>query len=200
MSRHPRECQNYALPITTDSVDCPIQFMGVFRHYELFHFSISILGLIFALLHFLGLLSTHHAVTIENKTLLPLARQLPQYLIFSRADNTVKGYMTAYRKWEKWSLTFALKTLPANPTSVALFILSQIEMDVKYSSIKGFFYGIKYIHKVNNFVDPTRHGLVASMFETAHRLCRNAVRKKLPLLSRTFNFCTKVCWKTLSLD
>ena len=89
--------------------------------------------------------------------------------------------MTAYRRWEKWSIKFEINSLPANSTSVAIFILNQIQMDRKFSSIHSFYYGLKYVHKTNNLIDPTLHNLVISMFEAARRLCKRTVTKKKPI-------------------
>ena len=123
----------------------------------------------------------HHHVTVENNNLLHLAQQLPSYLIYGREENTIKTYMTAFTKWQQWSSSLELATLPANPTSIALCILNQIQMDVKYSSIHTFYYGIKFIHKQNGLSDPTRNILVINMFEAAHRLCMKGVKKKKPI-------------------
>ena len=123
----------------------------------------------------------HHRVTVENNHLIHLAQQLPNYLIYAREENTISTYMTAFRKWQQWSSSLELATLPANPTSIALCILNQIQMDVKYSSIHTFYYGIKFIHKQNGFSDPTQNILVVNMFEAAHRLCVKGVNKKKPI-------------------
>ena len=122
----------------------------------------------------------HHRVTVENNHLIHLAQQLPNYLIYAREENTISTYMTAFRKWQQWSSSLELATLPANPTSIALCILNQIQMDVKYSSIHTFYYGIKFIHKQNGFSDPTQNILVVNMFEAAHRLCVKGMNKKKP--------------------
>ena len=104
---------------------------------------------------FLGLLMAHHRVTVENNHLIHLAQQLPNYLIYAREENTISTYMTAFRRWQQWSSSLELATLPANPTSIALCILNQIQMDVKYSSIHTLNYGISL--SISRMVFPTQH-------------------------------------------
>ena len=118
----------------------------------------------------IGLISEHQVISVENYGLLPLAKNLANYTVFMREDNTIKTYMSAFNKWGNWAKMLSLKVLPANSTSVTLFILSKIQMGEKFPSIQSFFYGIKFIHKTNGLNDPTENYLVKNMYEAAHRL------------------------------
>ena len=40
------------------------------------------------------------------------------------------------------------------------------------------FYAIKWVHNINNFVDPTENGFVKSMLEAAKRLRSQPVKRK----------------------
>ena len=71
--------------------------------------------------------------------------------------------------------------LPAEPVSVALCILSQIQLGKSYPSIRSMFYGIKYVHKTNGYSDPTANTLSENMLEAAHRLQRTQSNRKEPL-------------------
>ena len=74
-----------------------------------------------------------------------------------------------------------LKVLPAEETSIALFILSRIQMGETYTSIRVIFYGLKFVHNSNGSSDPTTNYMVRSMFEAAHRLCKIDTNKKEPI-------------------
>lgn len=141
----------------------------------------KICSVVLPFLSILGLIATHRSLELENPIILPFARSLSQYLVFSREDNTIKSYMSAFNKWERWANMLCLKVLPVNYTSVALYILSRIQMGEKYPSIKCFFYALKFTHNINGLDDPTTNFLVKSMFETAHRLCKVTVNKKSPV-------------------
>lgn len=123
----------------------------------------------------------HHSVQLEKESLRPLVRELPRYLTFCRENNTIKTYMTAFRKWESWAKNLGVVALPANSTSFSIFILSRIQLDERYSSVRAVYYAVKFIHTFGGLADPTDHLLVKNIFEAAHRLCKNDINKKEPL-------------------
>ena len=85
--------------------------------------------------------------TLEKDTLQDLAKTLPTYLLQARATNTTKSYKNGYQKWRTWAANYELQEMPANPISLALFLLSLIQSNHSVSSVENSYYGIKYYHK-----------------------------------------------------
>ena len=68
-------------------------------------------------------------------------------------------------------LFLILQSLPGNALSVALYILFLIRTEQGIAKIEGIFYGIKFVHKVLQMVDPTMNLIVKEMLEVAKRQC-----------------------------
>ena len=132
-------------------------------------------------LYFLGLQSAISHVPLENRALLPLLNALPSVLVHSRADNTVENYYYAFQSWDRWAKLYGLVSLPAQPVSLALYLLFRIQQGGTYAVCKGAVYGIKHIHKLHMASDPTEEPLVLSMLEASKRLDTHVVVKREPI-------------------
>ena len=74
-----------------------------------------------------------------------------------------------------------MSSLPAQPLTVALYILSRIQQGSTYAVCKGAFYSIKHMHKLHMMPDPTLEVLPAMMLEAAKRLDNHVLTKKEPI-------------------
>ena len=71
-----------------------------------------------------------------------------------------------------------LKSVPADPIHVAIFISNLLDQNCSFSVISTVFYGIKSVHNLSNFVDSTENGFVKSMLEAAKRFRSQPVKRK----------------------
>ena len=141
---------------------------------------------------FTDLITEHLNPDLENETLRPLVATLPEFIIESRAGNTVKAYTVGYQKWEKWAKNYRVNPIPGNSITLALYFLSLIQADTSLPVIENSFYGIKYMHKTLLKDDPTENILVKELIEVAKRKNKKRTNRKLPL---TIENITDICKK-----
>ena len=118
---------------------------------------------------------------LESDALEPLLHTLPEVLVHSRADNTVRTYYQSFAMWDSWASAHQVSSLPAQPLSVALYILARIQLGHTYAVCKSGFYSIGYLHKLHMMPDPTSEMLPTLMLEAAKRLDKHCLTKKEPI-------------------
>ena len=110
-----------------------------------------------------------------------LARALPAVLLRDRAPKTVIAYFTAYKAWKRWAITHSLCPLPADSASLALYMVSLIQVDRSVSSINSAVYGIDWVHKKNGYALPNTHPLIQQVSEAARRILAKPRSHNKPL-------------------
>ena len=53
-----------------------------------------------------------------------LAKELPQVILNSRADSTVKSYSGAFNKWSEWAKKHEMKSVEADPYHISLYLVN----------------------------------------------------------------------------
>ena len=137
-------------------------------------------GSLLILFAILGLFKRHFKEKLECENLRPLLDELPGYIVHCREDNTVKTYKNAFNTWSKWCTKFCVTEMPAQPLTIALFILNLIQLDSSFPKIESVFYAIKFYHKLLGYNDPC-NTLTKNMLEAAKRICQHQVSKKKPI-------------------
>jgi len=94
-----------------------------------------------------------------------LAKKVPDVVLKSRADNTVKKYSTYYNKWSSWCLLYHIPALPAKGEHVALFLTSLIQNNQSADVMEAVYYAIEYFHKINLCDSPYATASHAEIFE-----------------------------------
>ncbi len=131
---------------------------------------------------FVGIAGSVTAVcNLENPSLAPLLKQLPEVLVHSRQGSTVRGYHGAYSAWSRWAGTYKASCMPADPITFALYLLSRIQQGHSYAVCKNIFYGIKHTHKIHLQPDPTENTLAQYLLEAAKRLDTRQKNQKEPI-------------------
>lgn len=129
----------------------------------------------------LDFIKTHLKLEVENTSLNDLAKSLPTYLSFCREENTLKKYQSSYKYWVSWSKSFNVSTLPAKPTTIALFILNAIQSDWQLCKIEGVYYAIRFFHLLAGHENPCNHSVVTNMLEASKRMIRHKKNRKQPI-------------------
>ena len=107
-----------------------------------------------------------------------LAERISSYLLHSRADKTNDKYRASFKKFQQFCAQKNYQSVPADPIHVTIFISTLLDQNYSFSVISAVFYAIKWVHNINNFVDPTENGFVKSMLEAAKRLRSQPVKRK----------------------
>ena len=103
----------------------------------------------------------------------------------SRQANTVKVYLGAYRRFEKWATGFEeLSIFPSNPLAVTINVLSLIQMEKSISVIQQFLYAMAWIHRVGGFPNPTNDFMVHTVLDGAKRMLAKPTIRKLPMTTK----------------
>lgn len=113
-----------------------------------------------------------------NVTQVGLAEHISSYLLFSKADKTTEKYNSCFKKFKTFCAERGYQCLPANPIHVTVFLSCLLDQNVSYSVISSVFYAIKWVHSINNYVDPTENGFVKGLLDTAKRIRSQPVKRK----------------------
>ena len=121
---------------------------------------------------------------LETAYLQELASTLPETVLQSKADSTVKCYNAGWQRWQKWSVggNFCKTELPANPMHVVLYLQSLLR-DCQQSSksvsvIIPAIYSIRWAHQTAVMESPTEHILVKSVLNASRRILEKPVSPK----------------------
>lgn len=107
-----------------------------------------------------------------------LAERISSYLLCSRADRTNDKYKSAFKRFQQFCADKSYQPLPADPIHVTIFMSYLLDQKYSFSVISSIFYAIKWVHNVNNYIDPTENGFVKGMLDAAKRLRSQPVKRK----------------------
>ena len=111
-----------------------------------------------------------------------MAKSVPDIAIRSRQDGTVKGYLAGFRRWKAWASNYSeIKTLPAEPKYVALYLTSIFQSSKSHAPVTNAFYSLSWAHKVACVPDPTIHDIVKRIKESASRVLGSGNNSKCPI-------------------
>ncbi|XP_052080761.1 integrase/recombinase xerD homolog [Mytilus californianus] len=125
--------------------------------------------------------SDFNSQVASNNDLSSLFKQLPEFLLSSKAASTQKKYRYAFNSWCKWTSQYSFSPLPASHLHISLYLIHLSETAKSVSKLNDAFYAIKWAHKLAGVADPSENNLVASVLEGAHRKIGHSVVKKEPI-------------------
>lgn len=131
-----------------------------------------------------------------DANLLRLATNMTTRLIEAKAPSTADKYSRGFEMFKAWTARYIhLTALPANPSTVGLYLEHLIENNSPYSKLESAFYSIKWAHSMYGLQNPCGSGLVRTLLEAAKRKLAQPIRKKDPI---TFQMITELCEKYAS--
>lgn len=131
---------------------------------------------------------------VNDTRLKQLAKLTPSLVLASRSHSTVQNYFTTFKRFQKWVKQFPeLSALPANPTSVAMYLLAQFQMGKSQSVMKSDKVAISWMHINTGYDDPTQNSLLNILIDGAKRLNSRALIKKDPITVEILIMLKKVC-------
>ena len=96
----------------------------------------------------------------------------------AKADNTNKKYLQSYKRFETFCKQRGIMAKSANSIHVSLYLTYLMDHKASYSIISSAVYGMKWMHEMNNYEDPTKHNFIKRLLEAAKRLRSFPVKKK----------------------
>ena len=118
---------------------------------------------------------------LEDPELRGLARRLPETIVHSRADSTVKKYLGAFRRWKVWASQHNMPSLPAKDSQVALYLQSLGEKSQSKSAVEEACNAIAWVHSTAGLPTPTTSPFVKTTLEGMQRLLAKPTVKKAPI-------------------
>ena len=108
-----------------------------------------------------------------------LASRLPNTILHSRADSTVKKYLGAFRRWKKWAASYKLSPIPARPHEFVLYLQHLGEETKSKSAVEEACNALSWVHSYAGLITPSSHPLVrATLRGLQHKLAKPVVKKE----------------------
>ena len=109
-------------------------------------------------------------------------KTLPKVLAHSREATTQTAYIGAFNRFEKWTKNLlSVQALPANPESVAIYLLSLAQNRKSVATINQAVYAITWMHRICDFPNPTSNNMVSVILDGVRRLNSIPPQKKKPI-------------------
>jgi len=103
----------------------------------------------------------HLPFPAQSSGLQPLIEKAKTFISNARSEATKRLYKTSWKDFSDWAVTHDLTALPADPSTVALFIADRSNLAA--STLAGRLAAINYIHRMHGYPDspaPRRHVVV----------------------------------------
>ena len=101
----------------------------------------------------------------QGNQLQDLASRLPQTILGSRAESTVKKYLSAFRRWKSWALQHKISVIPAKDHHVALYLQHLADRVGSKSAVEEACNSLAWVHSTAGLVSPTVSPFVKATLE-----------------------------------
>lgn len=98
-----------------------------------------------------------------------LLEKMPDYLIASKSSSTTKKYQSYFNKFKIFMSEHNKSYLPASDMNVALFVVHLLNNNSSHSVITSCVYGIKWMHNLFGYKDPTVTSHIKDLLSTSNR-------------------------------
>ena len=117
----------------------------------------------------------HPAIT----KVLPL---LPSVVASSREANTIRVYMSAVKRFEKWATPIPdMPVFPTTDVTVAVYLLSLVQLGKSAATIDQFICATSWMHRMAGYDPPTNSNIVRTVREGAKRITSRPATPKEPM-------------------
>ena len=122
---------------------------------------------------------------LEDPELRVLASKLPNTVLHSQADNTVKKYLGAFKRWKTWAATHHLEPIPVKPHLLALYLQHLAEQSKSKAAVEEACNALSWIHSSAGLTPPLSDLFVKATLEGLQRSLAKPVVKKEPITVET---------------
>ena len=120
---------------------------------------------------------------LEDPDLKELAAKLPDTILHSRADSTVKKYLGAFKRWKAWAKQHRMTAMPAKEVHVALYLQHLGDISQSKAAVEGACNALAWIHSTAGLPSPTLSSFVKATLEGMQRILAKPTVKKDPVTS-----------------
>ena len=115
----------------------------------------------------------------EDPELRVLAERLPNTILQSRADTTVKKCLGAFRRWKIWASKHKFNILPAEVHHVSLYLQYLADSTNSKLAVEEAYNALAWVHGTAGFSSPTSSVFVKVTLEgLQRRLARPSAKKQ----------------------
>ena len=108
--------------------------------------------------------------TLEDPKLKSWAKVVPEKVLQSRQQNTVRIYSYGYQRWKRWAEQFQeIDVLPAQPKHIVLYLVYLSENANSSSPIVTALQSLSWAHKLAGLPDPTVDPMVVTIRDSLSR-------------------------------
>jgi len=100
------------------------------------------------------------------------------HIVSARADGTVEKYSYQVKVFKRFCEDNGFLSCPAHPVHVGMYLSIFIDEGKSTNVVSSAFYAIKWLHNINDLVDPTERAIVKNILESAKRLNSRPVLTK----------------------
>ena len=120
---------------------------------------------------------TPHQIRLRKISYDPYRAKIQDYFEKAKAPGTVKLYLAAFDRCEKWAKELGIKVLPMDVDDLMSYLIYLSENIESYAATKVARYGISYVHVMAGVPDPTKDPAVDLIMEASRRMWAKPVRK-----------------------
>ena len=96
-----------------------------------------------------------HVKDLEDPELKELADKLPDTILHTRANSTVKKYLGAFKRWKAWAKQHGMTALPAKEVHVALYLQHLGDTSQSKAALEAACNALVWIHSTAGLPSPT---------------------------------------------
>ena len=120
---------------------------------------------------------------LEDLELKELADKLPDTILHSRADSTVKKYLGAFKRWKAWAKQHGMMAMPAKEVHVALYLQHLGDTSQSKAAVEAACNALAWVHSTAGLPSPTISPFVKATLEGMQRILAKPTVKKDPVTS-----------------
>ncbi|SFV09306.1 site-specific integrase [Alicyclobacillus macrosporangiidus] len=128
-----------------------------------------------------GTIAKHESTSVDTP-ITELTVRANEYIRRSKAKNTVKAYKSDWQAFSRWCDEQGARSLPAEPTTVALYLSHMADQGYRTSTIGRRMISIGLAHKTKGYPSPTATETVKSVWRGIRNTLGVAPRAKIPVL------------------
>ena len=114
-----------------------------------------------------GRCSEYSDFNLPHDDLRNLAKNLPEFCLNSRADNTTRKYRYAFDRFCRWCTNYHINPLTASDFNVSLYLIHVRKKSNSVAKVDKAFYAISWSHKLAGYADPCNSFLCTAVKEGA---------------------------------
>ena len=118
---------------------------------------------------------------LDDPDLRRLADALPDTVLKSRADSTVKKYLGAFKRWRQWAMEHKLQEFPVAAHHVVLYLQHIAQTSGSKAAMEEATYSLAWAHGVAGIPSPTDSPFVKTTVEGLRRVLSKPTQKKEPI-------------------